>query len=136
MLLVKRILILEDNLLVLSKLLEKLSNLEGDQPYDLSLTILTDHLQVKNFINDNPRAEFDIILMDRDDKLNNSFHVLDIERLGVEKVIGISSVTEYNEQLKKRGVKKVVEKDLSNIDKFAESVAYEVMEMLQKMPLV
>jgi len=134
MLLVKRILILEDNLLVLSTLLAKLADIEVSQPFDLSLTILTDYLQAENFINANPSAEFDIILLDRDDKLNRSFHVLDIERFGVEKVIGISSVSEYNKQLKKRGVKKIVKKNLANIDIFADKVAYEIMKMLLKIP--
>lgn len=136
MVLHKRLLILEDNLLVLSKILAKLSQLEGDQPFDLSLTIMTDYQQVEDYINPNPNAQFDIILLDRDDKLNRSFHILDIERLGVDKVIGISSVTEYNDELRKRGVTKIVEKDLSNIEKFTEKVSYEVMEILNKIPLV
>jgi len=133
MILLKRILILEDNLLVLAKLLAKLADLEGDQPFDLSLTILTDYLQVENFINNNPNAEFDIILLDRDDKLNRSFHVLDIERLGVDKVIGISTVQEYNEELRKRGVSKIVQKDLANTDAFLETLINTLQFMLQKM---
>ena len=132
MVLYKRILILEDNLLVLSKLLAKLAELEGDQPYDLSLTILTDYLQVENFINNNPKAEFDIILLDRDCKLNGSFHVLDVERFGVNKVIAISSVPKWNEELKLRGVIKVIEKDMSNTELFVKEVQKEVHAMLQK----
>ncbi len=136
MLLIKRILILEDNLLVLSKILEKLSVLEGDQPFDLSLTILTDYLQVENFINANPEVKFDLIIMDRDDKMNRSFHVLDIERFGVEKVIAISSVPKWNNELKDRGVTKVIEKDLSDIDAFAEKVTRTIGEVLSKMSWV
>lgn len=136
MILLKRILILEDNLLVLSKLLAKLSDLEGDQPYDLSLIILTDHEMVKDFINANSSVKFDIILLDRDDKLNRSFHILDIERLGVEKVIGISTVGEYNDELKARGVTRFIEKDLSEIDKFANEVVSAIEIMLSKMSLI
>ena len=51
MILHKTILILEDNLPTLSKLLEKLAVLEDDQPYDFSLIVLTSHKQVEKYIN-------------------------------------------------------------------------------------
>ena len=108
MILIKRILILEDNLLVLSKLLVKLEIVEQDQPYSLSLVILTDFQQVEDFINNNPKANFDIILLDRDCKLGESFHNLNFERFGADKVISISAVPEYNNEAKKRGVKRVI----------------------------
>lgn len=130
MILSKRILILEDNLLVLSKILANLEILEEDQPYSLSLVILTDFQQVEDYVNNNPKAQFDIILLDRDCKLNNSFHVLNIERFGADKVITISSVTEYNQEAKRRGVKRVVLKDLEHIDEFAKKVAKEVERMV------
>ncbi len=133
-LLIKRILILEDNYLVLSKLLEKLSTLEDRQPFEFSLTVINDSEQVENLINDNPKAKFDIIILDRDCKINASFHVLDVEHLGVEKVIAISAVTRFNKQAQDRGVKKVIEKDLSDIDKFTTRVVDEVGEMIQKLP--
>src|SRR3989344_8123530 len=122
MVLSKTILILEDNLQVLSKLLDKLFVLEQDQEYDLSVIVLTNHQQVEDYVNSNPKAQFDIILIDRDCKLNGSFHVLDIERFGAEKVIAISSIQEYNEQLKQRGVTRVVYKDLQKVDEFATKV--------------
>lgn len=132
MVLSKKILILEDNLRVLSKILDKLSKLEDDQPYDFCLLILTDYTQVQNYINNNPKAEFDIIILDRDCKLGGSFHVLDIEKFGVEKVISISAVIEYNEDAQERGVKKVVYKDFSNLDHFAEKVVREIENMITK----
>lgn len=131
----KRILILEDDLYVLSKLLEKLYQLETDQLCSLSLVIVTDYQQVEKLINVSD-YNFDIILLDRDDKLNKSFHILDIERLGVEKVIGISSVTAYNEELKKRGVTKVIEKNIANIPGFVEQVFQVITKMIAKEPLV
>jgi hypothetical protein len=134
MILIKNILILEDNLAVLSKLIDKLSTLEQNQPFDLSLVTLTDNKQVENYINKNPDAIFDVIISDRDDKLNGSFHVLDIERFGPEKVIAISSVPRFNKQLQDRGVKHVVEKDLLHADEFVDEVVAIVEEMLQKMP--
>jgi len=130
MVLSKTILILEDNLKVLSKILDRLFELENDQPYDFSVIVLTNYLQVEEYANNNPKAHFDIILLDRDCKLNNSFHVLDIERFGADKVIAISSVPEYNEELKQRGVKKIILKDLRHIDKFAEKVVKEIEKII------
>ena len=135
MVLSKTILILEDDLRVLSSLLNKLSELEHAQPYDFSIIVLTNHQQVEDYVNSNPRAKFDIILIDRDCKLNGSFHVLDIERFGVEKVIAISSIQEYNEQLKQRGVTRVVYKDLQKVDEFATKVTIEVARLLRDQKL-
>ena len=130
MVLSKTILILEDNLQVLSKLLDKLFVLEQDQPYDFSVIVLTNHQQVEDYVNNNPKAQFDIILLDRNCKLNNSFHVLNIERFGAEKVIAISSVPNNNQEAKKRGVKKVVLKDFQHIDEFTKKVVKEVEQMI------
>ena len=130
MILLKRILILEDNLLVLSKLLANLELLEQNQPYLLSLVILTDYQQVEDYVNNNPKAHFDIILLDRDCKLGESFHNLNFERFGADKVISISAVPEYNKEAKKRGVKKVVLKDLKYIDEFAKKAVKEMEQMI------
>lgn len=132
----KTILILEDNLKVLSKILDKLFDLEGDQPYDFSVIVFTNYQQVEDYVNNNPKAAFDIILLDRDCKLGKSFHILDIERFGVDKVISISSIPEYNDDAKKRGVNKVILKDLRYIDDFAGKVVALVEEMMRKMLLI
>lgn len=131
MVLNKTILILEDDLRTLSKLLEKLSKVEDDQPYSFSLIILTDYTMVEEFINKDPMPKVDLILLDRDCKLGGSFHVLDIEKIGAEKVIAISSVPEYNQQAKKRGVKKSVLKDYKTLDKFSDDVASEIEKFLR-----
>ncbi len=81
---------MEDDLLTLSKILEKLSKLEQNQPYDFSTIVLTTYLQVEELINKNKNLNFDIILLDRDCKL-----------VGADKIISISSVPEFNEQAKK-----------------------------------
>lgn len=130
MILLKRILILEDNLLVLSKLLANLELLEQDQPYSLTLVILTDSQQVEDYINSNPKANFDIVILDRDCKINESFHNLNFERFGAEKVISISSVPEFNEDAKKRGVTKSILKDIRDYDKFAKNVTNIIKKML------
>lgn len=133
MVLIKRILILEDNYKVLSKLLEKLSDLEDRQPFEFSITLINDSNQVENLINGNPRAEFDLIILDRDCKTNASFHILDIEAFGAEKVIAISTVPKYNQQAQERGVTKVVEKDLADIDGFTEKVVQEIENIITKL---
>lgn len=130
----KTILILEDNLKVLSKLLDKLYKLEGDQPNELSVIILTNGQQVEDYINSNPRADFDIALLDFDDKLGESFHRLEIERLGPEKIISISSVPKWNEEAQKRGVKRIILKDFADMDGFSEKVVSEIADMLRKNP--
>lgn len=134
MVLSKKVLILEDDLLTLSKILERLSRLEGDQPYEFCTITLSDYIQVENYVNSNPKAEFDIVLLDRDCKLGGSFHVFDIERFGAEKIIAISSVPEYNEQAKKRGVKRAILKDYQYLDKFADEVVAEIEAMIRKLP--
>jgi len=131
MVLTKKILILEDNLLVLSKILANLEILEQDQPYSLSLVILTDYQQVEDYINNNPKAQFDIILLDRDCKLNGSFHNLNFERFDVNRIISISSIPDYNQEARKRGVTKVVLKDIRNYDEFAKKVVKLVEEMIK-----
>jgi len=136
MYLTKSILILEDNLKVLSKILDRLFVLEGDQSFELCVMVLTTSLQVDDYINSNPKANFDIILLDRDCKVGESFHILDIERFGKDKIIGISSVEEYNNELKQKGVKKIILKDLKDMDKFADEVVEEIRHMIRKMVLI
>ncbi|MEK9143316.1 MAG: hypothetical protein AAB481_01670 [Patescibacteria group bacterium] len=135
MILNKTILILEDDLLTLSKILERLSKIEQDQPYDFSVITLTNYLQVKHFINDNPVIQVDMILLDRDCKLAGSFHVVDLERFGADKVIAISSVPDYNKQAQARGVSRVVLKDYRNLDAFADRLAEEVEDLINQLPM-
>lgn len=131
MILNKTILILEDDLRTLSKLLEKLSVIEDEQPYSLSLIILTDYTMVEEFINKDPMPKVDLILLDRDCKAGGSFHVLDIEKIGAEKIIAISSVPEWNSEAKKRGVKRVIRKEYATLEKFSDDVAKEVQKFLK-----
>lgn len=136
MIITKTILILEDDLKTLSKILSRLAKLEEDQPFYFSLVVLTDYIQVENYVNNNPKAKFDIILLDRDCKLAGSFHVLNLEKFGADKVISISSVPEYNDQVQKRGVTKVILKDYQYLDDFADKVVKQIEEIVRKMPLI
>src|SRR3989344_669393 len=116
-----RILILEDDLETLSIILKKLSLFEKElevdsSPKDFSVVTLSEYTQVEEYINKNKEFKFDAVLLDRDCKVAGSFHVLNLEKFGADKVISISSVPEYNEQAKKRGVKKVILKDYQYLD--------------------
>jgi hypothetical protein len=133
MILHKNILILEDDLRTLSKILERLASIEEDQPYEFTMVILTTYLQVEEYINKNPKTIFDMVLLDRDCKLGGSFHVLDIERMGPAQVIAISSVPKWNREAEERGVRRIVEKDYSDLDGFATRLADEVTSMLKTM---
>ena len=135
MILNKTILILEDDLLTLSKILERLSKIEQDQPYDFSVITLTNYMQVQHFVNDNPAIQVDMILLDRDCKLAGSFHVVDLERFGADRVIAISSVPDYNKQAQARGVSRVVLKDYRNLDAFADRLAEEVEDLIKHLPM-
>src|SRR3989344_4513169 len=126
----KKLLILEDDLKTLSSILKRLSVLEEDKEYDFCTIVMSDYTQVQDYINNNPKADFDIILLDRDCKLGGSFHVLDIERFGPEKIIAISTVPEYNEQARQRGVKRVVLKDYQHLDEFADKVVNEIEQLI------
>lgn len=132
MVLNKTILILEDDLRTLSKLMEKLAKLEDDQEFSFSTIILTDYTMVEEFINKDPMPKVDLVLLDRDCKLGGSFHVLNIEKIGAKKIIAISSVPEYNRQAQKRGVKKVVEKNYAALDEFSDQVAKEVENSIRR----
>jgi len=81
----------------------------------------------------NPKADFDIILLDFDDKLGRSFHALEIERFGPEKIIGISSVPKWNEEARKRGVKRIILKDYAKMDEFADQVVKEIADMIREL---
>ena len=56
--------------------------------------------------------------------------VLDFEKFGVDKIISISAIPEWNEEAKKRGVKRVILKDHDNIEIFADKVAEEIKSMI------
>ena len=121
----KQVLILEDNLETLSIIFRVLSNLK----IDISPIVLSEYVQVEEMIN-NTNREFDLILLDRDCNMGGSFHVLDIEKFGADKIISISSVPQYNDDAVARGVSKVVYKELNNLDYFSEALANQIKKML------
>jgi len=130
-----RILILEDDLETLSLLFKKLhllqEELEEKSPAaTFSVTVLSEYTQVGEYINKSKNLDFDVILLDRDCKAGGSFHVLDIERFGVDKVISISSIPDYNEEAKARGIKRIVHKNFEDLEAFSDKVIDEIKDLV------
>lgn len=72
-----RILLLEDDLKTVAALTQYLAGLEqemNDQGMDMSLVVLSEYSMVEDYINQDKRHEFDVILLDRDCKMGGSFH--------------------------------------------------------------
>lgn len=131
----KRILILEDDLLTLSVLLRKIHLLEEEllkdnPPKDIAITTLAEYTQVEEYLNKTNHIKFDVILLDRDCKACGSFHCLDFEKYGKDKIISISSTPQWNKEAVERGIKKVIFKDYSQIEKFTDKVIEEIKSML------
>ena len=125
-----RILILEDDLRALSFLMNRIGQFEEkSKGFDIAVTVLSEYTQVEEYIN-NTKMDFDVILLDRDCKSCGSFHVLDFEKFGVDKIISISAIPEWNEEAKKKGVKRVILKDQENIEGFADKVVEEIKKMI------
>ena len=129
-----RLLILEDDLETVSKIFEELAKLENKfvdkKEIEISTIVISESPQVDELINQNPTLDFDIILLDRDCKIGGSFHNLDIQRFGTNKIIGISSVPEYNDELIIKGVTKIVHKDYKNLNDFAKKVVWYIEQIL------
>lgn len=128
-----RILILEDDLETLSTLLKYLARLEKtiqDDGKDIAVTILSEYWQVEEHINASSSERFDVILLDRDCKAGGSFHALDFKKYKDTGIIGISSVPDYNEQLKEHGITKIVWKNHQDLNDFAFKVIRLIEDIL------
>lgn len=128
-----KILILEDDFEAVSKIMAELYNLEGYfAPKDFDVTVLSTYESVEKLINPQNKNAYDVILLDRDCKLAGSFHILDMEKFGVDKIISISSTPTWNEEAKARGVTRIVPKSFSDLEGFAKEVAEEIKNILIK----
>ncbi len=125
-----RVLILEDDLATLSKLMEALRTLEDECNVEIATTVLSEYSQVEDYVNRTESITWDIVLLDRDCKAGGSFHTINLEKIGTDKVIGISSMPAYNQQLRDRGITKVVNKDYEKLDDFVRSVGMLMRAML------
>ena len=121
------ILILENDLKTLSLIFKVLN----ETKIDFIPVVLSTFEQVEKLINPSD-LNFDLILLDRNCSLGGTFHVLDIAKFGPEKVIGISSVSNYNEDLIKRGVKTIITKNYEDLDKFASDLSNSISDFVNK----
>lgn len=129
-----KILILEDDLETISQIFGELAKLENklvnERGIEISTIVLSELPQVESLINGSPSLDFDIILLDRDCKVGGSFHNLDIQRFGINKITGISSVPEYNDELVRQGVTTVIRKDYRNLADFSKQLNRTIEKMI------
>lgn len=126
-----RILILEDDLKTLSVIMDSLFELEEEliDKTDFAVTAFSEYTQVENYLNKIEKTNFDIILLDRDCKMCGSFHILDFEQFGKNKIISISSTPQWNEEAKATGIDRIVPKDYSNLKDFGKKLIEEIKIM-------
>lgn len=118
-----RILVLEDDLETLEVIMATLKDLEESllaqaNKGDVAVTVFSEYTKVEDYLNKMEKSNFDLVLLDRDCKLGGSFHALDLDKFGKDKIIGISSVPEYNENLQRLGVNRIVDKDYKQLPDF------------------
>ncbi|MBP6905036.1 MAG: hypothetical protein KBB91_03225 [Candidatus Pacebacteria bacterium] len=127
-----KILILEDDLETVSKLMAALHRVEEtERSRDFDVTVLSTYESVEKLINPQDKGAYDVILLDRDCKMAGSFHILDIEKFGVDTIISISSTPAWNEAARARGVQRIVPKVFSDLDTFAKNVMEEIKGVLE-----
>ncbi|MBT4250803.1 hypothetical protein HOD82_00410 [bacterium] len=130
-----RILILEDDILTLATLLKKIHLLEEElcdsqNSRDIAVTVLSEYMQVEEYLNKTDHIQFDVILLDRDCKACGSFHCLDLDKYGRDKIISISSTPQWNKEAMERGIKRAVHKDYFQIDKSVDRIIEEIKLIL------
>ncbi len=133
-----RVLILEDDLKTISVLLDKLSDLlilnqqtNELEKVNFDVTVIADSGKASRMLSMLGSEDFDLILLDRDCVSRGSFHAVGIGKFDPDRVIAISSVPEFNQELEEEfGITKRVEKRLGDLEGFAESVSQIVEKML------
>lgn len=126
------VLILEDDLEVAGKIMLALRRVEPYlAPFSLDVTLLSTCEAVEELINPIKGRDYAVILMDRDCKAGGSFHVIDMARFGVEKIISISSTPEWNRAAQEMGIPHIVPKSFNRLDEFATEAAEKVLEILK-----
>ena len=117
-----RTLILEDNLNALSVIMNRLQLVHAENNFiKIAVTVLSESTQVESYIHSTSQ-DFDLVLLDRDCCIGGSFHILDLSRFSLKKVIAISSHVEYNNKLVAQGVSKVCTKDFSKLEEWGDEL--------------
>ena len=125
------VLVLEDDLEVSGRLLLALHKVEPFlAPYDLDVTVLSTCDTVEKLVNDHPERHFDVILMDRDCKMNSSFHVLNFQQHDLKNIISISSTSMWNLEARNNGIVHCVPKSFNDLRGFADRAAKQAFDIL------
>ncbi|MDO8513576.1 MAG: hypothetical protein Q7S37_03675 [bacterium] len=129
-----RILILEDDLKTLSVIMGSLFSLEEELvgKLDFAVTVFSEYTEVENYLNKIEKPNFDIVLLDRDCKMCGSFHILDFEKFGKDKIVSISSTPEWNEEAKEAGISRIVPKDYSDLEDFGKRLIEEIRNIISE----
>ncbi len=126
----KKVLILEDDLRTIAILLDKLSDFlvidketNEMERIGFDVTVFADSQKAGAFLRDCKDQDFDLIILDRDCCSRGSFHSAGIDIFNPAKIIAISSVPEFNQELEnKYGITRRVDKRLSSLESFATAV--------------
>ncbi|MEX0748930.1 MAG: hypothetical protein WD467_02465 [Candidatus Saccharimonadales bacterium] len=127
----KHVLILEDRLEVLAALLLECDRLEQESGVLLRVTVYSTATDVIDFVNPQAGEAFDAIVLDRNCKRGDSFHIIDLEHFGPDKIISISSLPRFNAEVRARGVSRSVEKGEGELGSFAAEVVAELAQVLK-----
>ena len=127
-----RILILEDDLKTLAVIMDSLFGLEEElvEHADFAVTVFSEYTEVESYLNKIEKPNFNIVLLDRDCKMCGSFHVLDFDKFGKDKIISISSTPQWNEEAKVAGITRIVPKDYSDLGDFGKRLTGAVKELI------
>ena len=125
----KHILILEDMPYVIEGLIREIRDLESELNEKFEIYTYTTSREVKQIVNQQPAGSYDVIILDRNAP-DGSFHELDIAKFGPGKVISISSIDSFNENMKIQGVEHTAHKRHDQLELFFAQVREAVEEIL------
>ncbi|MFO7807530.1 MAG: hypothetical protein R6V40_03890 [Candidatus Moraniibacteriota bacterium] len=130
-----RVLILEDDLKACGVILRALEELDFEaikKQVELSAVVLQEYGFVEEFVNDREWSGEDIVFLDREaDKGEpGSFHELDFEKFNKDRIISISSVPDFNEEAREKGIHRVAQKDFTRMEEFGEKIREELRDIL------
>ncbi len=99
---------------------------------ELSALVFQERVFVEEFVNQREWTGEEIVFLDReaDKGQAGNFHDLDFEKFDKDRIISISSVPDFNEDARKRGINRVVQKDFTKMDEFGEKIERELRVIL------
>lgn len=125
----KHILILEDTSYVIEGLIREIRDLESELYEKFEISVYSTSREVKQIVNQQPADSYDVIILDRNAS-DGSFHELDIAKFGPRKIISISSIDRFNENMKIQGVKHTVLKSHDQLERFFSQVREAIREIM------